>query len=454
MLENIKSLFFTKIIFLNLDEKRKLQLIKYNKKLQKELNLNIINYRIISGKYITYETKEKIKVYNSFTEHLLVEGEYFKGKGREYYNGHLICEGEYLNGKRNGKCKTLFYNGRISSEGEFLNGKKWNVRVYDNKGNNISELKEGKGYVKEYKGYYSLVFEGDYLNGERNGKGKEYKFGDLIYEGEYLNDKRHGKGKEFFSKGEIKAAGEYFYGKKWNVKRYDIRGNVIYEIKNGKGFIKGKRENEKDMLYEGEYSNGNPNGKGKVLSMLGKKIYEGEFLNGYICGKGKEYNNEGELIFEGEYYYNHRLKGKEYIKGKLEFEGDYLSKQKWNGKGYDENGNIIYELINGNGKVKEYNINGTLSFEGEYLNGKKNGKVKEYNTNGNLIFKGRYKNGKKNGIGKDYQLNGKLRFVGEYSNGKRNGIGYEYDNNGNLIFKVFYANNKRKGIFNKKIEKN
>ena len=29
--------------------------------------------------------------------------------------------------------------------------------------------------------------------------------------------------------------------------------------------------------------------------------------------------------------------------------------KKWNGKGYDENGNVIYELINGNGKVKEYN---------------------------------------------------------------------------------------------------
>ena len=30
------------------------------------------------------------------------------------------------------------------------------------------------------------------------------------------------------------------------------------------------------------------------------------------------------------------------------------TKKKWNGKGYDENLNIIYELINGNGKIKEY----------------------------------------------------------------------------------------------------
>ena len=68
--------------------------------------------------------------------------------------------------------------------------------------------------------------------------------------------------------------------------------------------------------------------------------------------------------------------------------------QKWNGKGYDENGIIIYELINGNGKVKEYNEN-KLIYEGEYLNGKRNGKGKEYDLNDKLIFEGEYLNGKK-----------------------------------------------------------
>ena len=48
--------------------------------------------------------------------------------------------------------------------------------------------------------------------------------------------------------------------------------------------------------------------------------------------------------------------------------------KKWNGKGYDKNGNIIYELINGNGKVKEYNEYGNLTFERENINRKRNGK--------------------------------------------------------------------------------
>ena len=55
-------------------------------------------------------------------------------------------------------------------------------------------------------------------------------------------------------------------------------------------------------------------------------------------------------------------------------------------KGYDEIGNIIYELINGNGKVKQYYLNNILIFEGEYLNRKRNGKGKEYDSYGNLIY--------------------------------------------------------------------
>ena len=49
-----------------------------------------------------------------------------------------------------------------------------------------------------------LIFEGEYLNGKRHGKGKEYDNNKIIFEGEYLNGKKHGKGKEYFSLDEIK----------------------------------------------------------------------------------------------------------------------------------------------------------------------------------------------------------------------------------------------------------
>ena len=82
------------------------------------------------------------------------------------------------------------------------------------------------------------------------------------------------------------------------------------------------------------------------------------------------------------------------MNGTIRFEGEYLNGNKWNGNGYDNKNNIAYTLKNGNGLIKEYDWNGNLEFEGEYLNGKRNGKGKEY-YNGKFKFEGEYLNGNK-----------------------------------------------------------
>ena len=188
---------------------------------------------------------------------------------------------------------------------------------------------------------------------------------------------------------------------------------IIYES-NGIGK---EYNNENDiLLFEGEYKNGKRNGKGKEYYYGGKLEFEGEYLNGKINGKGKEYDSNGKIKFEGEYLYSYKLSGKYNINGKLEYEGEFLYNKKWNGKGYDENGNIIYELKNGTGKVKEYYPEVALEFEGEYLNGKRNGKGKEYYKD-KLRFEGKYLNDQRNGKGKEYDSNGKIKFEGEYLNG-------------------------------------
>ena len=89
------------------------------------------------------------------------------------------------------------------------------------------------------------------------------------------------------------------------------------------------------------------------------------------------------------------MKGKHYFEGLLEYEGEYLFDLKYNGRGYDEKGNLIYELKNGTGKVKEFYDNSKLKFVGEYLNGRRNGKGKEYDLDGKLKFEGEYLNGKR-----------------------------------------------------------
>ena len=93
-------------------------------------------------------------------------------------------------------------------------------------------LYELNGKVKEYNGYTDkMEFEGEYLNGKRNGKGKEYyDDGQIFFEGEYLNGKRNGKGKEYYYLNfKISFEGEFKNGLRWNGKGYDNKNNVVYE---------------------------------------------------------------------------------------------------------------------------------------------------------------------------------------------------------------------------------
>ena len=76
MLRNIKSSYFIKKIFSYLNESSKLKLIKYNKKLQANLGIKLLNYKIYGGKYIIYENNTKGKEYDGRDDTLLFEGEF------------------------------------------------------------------------------------------------------------------------------------------------------------------------------------------------------------------------------------------------------------------------------------------------------------------------------------------------------------------------------------------
>ena len=142
------------------------------------------------------------------------------------------------------KEKNIIYMANLIFEGEYLNEKRWNGKIYDN--NNIYELKDGTGYINKYNNFEGyLEFQGEYANGIKNGKGKEYNCdGELIFEGEYVNGIKNGKGKEYNQNGELIFEGEYLDG-----------------IKNGKGkeYIFGK------VYFEGEYSDGIKSGNVQLI---------------------------------------------------------------------------------------------------------------------------------------------------------------------------------------------
>ena len=106
MLENT-NLYFLYLLFLNINEKSKLKLLKYNKNLQDKLGIKLIHYKTFSGKYIIYQTNGKVKEFN-------------------VYNDKTIFEGEYLNGKRNGKGKEYYSSGKVKFKGDYYEDKRWN----------------------------------------------------------------------------------------------------------------------------------------------------------------------------------------------------------------------------------------------------------------------------------------------------------------------------------------
>ena len=97
--------------------------------------------------------------------------------------------------------------------------------------------------------FIKLLYEGEYLDGEINGQGKEsiiigikfknpkisdinekeYKFFEvLIFEGEYMNGKRH-NGKEYYNNGNLGFEGEYKDGEIWKGKEFDRNENLVFE---------------------------------------------------------------------------------------------------------------------------------------------------------------------------------------------------------------------------------
>ena len=362
---------------------------------------------IFEGKFSNghkWDGKEYFK-YIDGKEEIISEmknGQGFIKKYYEYRNDVSQIEGEYKNGKMNGKGKECYYDccihcgSRIIFEGEYKNGKRWNGKGCDASKYNLIN---GKGYMEEIRPDY--YFEGEYLNGEKNGKGKEYDIGyELIFEGEYKNGKRNGKGKEYgeyhnilfegeyknglrskgkeyyfhiYNENKLYFEGDYKSGVKWDGKGYDENGKIIFEIKNGKGFIIEYYDNTKKYDYwmrspynqyklgnvfkfEGEYLNGEKNGKGKEFNDYGKLLFEGEYLNGKRSGKGKEYYYQNIDPLKFSYDMERIRKEIESIKiGELMFEGEYKNGKRWNGKGKEYDDYFGSELV----------------YEGEYLKGEK-----------------------------------------------------------------------------------
>ena len=200
-------------------------------------------------------------------------------------------------------------------KGKIINGKGYNI-----KGDESFEIKNGKGYIKEYAYNGILLFEGEY----------DYE-GNLTFEGEYLNGEIWKGIKKLYSAGrKLIAEEEYSKGKKNSkYKQYSYKDKLFYDDgESDSEYVCYTSGEDELLILEDEYLYNEKNGIWKEYNYNGILIFEGGYLNGKRNGKGKEYDYNGILIFEGKY-----LKG-----------------ERWNGKLYEyKNGtnHLIYEYKNG-----------------------------------------------------------------------------------------------------------
>ena len=169
------------------------------------------------------------------------------------------------------------------------------------------EAKINQSYIitKKIKEYEDGIYEGEFKDDKREGKGVYiWKDGEK-YEGEWKNDKREGKGILHYNEGD----------------RYE--GEYKNNIKEGKGIMYYKDGNR----YEGEWKNNKREGKGIFYWINGDK-YEGDFKGDITEGKGIYYWNNGDR-YEGDWKKDKREgQGVYYFSNGDREMGNYLNDKK------------------------------------------------------------------------------------------------------------------------------
>ena len=326
-----------------------------------------------------------------------------------------------------GEFKRIEIDGDLF-EGYFINGKKngrgkytWaNGDVYDGMWKDGKRC--GRGTYTWADGTY---YEGEFADGNFNGFGKKvYSSGD-VYEGQWKDDKRTGHGTYTWTNGDT-YEGELKDGKLCGRGKLIQYGKAGPDALNaGEVFIK--------YSYDGEWLDNREHGHGICREGNGTvagmdKVYEGEWVNGKKCGRfvwhflhrdgetGKSYIDfyeDGKLV-ETCIPYDERIKTVDDAKKFREAEKRArISAVKTD-----------FRLA----KQLDMNIVASVGYyNGDYMNGERNGYGECAYDNGDKYI-GTWKDGAANGVGRYAFARGGFYF-GQFSNGRVDGYGVYFDGN-------------------------
>jgi hypothetical protein len=224
-------------------------------------------------------------------------------------------------------------------------------------------------YVKKVERKY----EGEFLNGQRHGKGIYYYPEGTVYDGEWKMNKKTGSGKYHYVDGAI-------YEGEWQNDK--IHGKGLYQYSDG-------------SMYQGSWEKDRKEGKGKFILPAGS-FYDGDWKNDKRNGSGLHQYKDGGF-YEGEWKNDlQHGKGKYHFASDAEYEGDWvLGKMEGNGK-YTHPDRNYFE---GSWKDSQMDGPGKFTFadgsfrEGDWKNDCKEGKFL-YQTAAGIIFEEEWKDDK------------------------------------------------------------
>ncbi|CEM15753.1 unnamed protein product [Vitrella brassicaformis CCMP3155] len=291
-------------------------------------------------------------------------------------------EGDWQDGKYDGYGIVFDeHSGETTYEGDFKDGKK------HGKGKEYASF-ETRNQQRQMETKMCLVYEGDFADGKRQGQmGTEYKALDgrmvKVYEGEWRDNKRHGQGREL---------PHYDSSTRQHILEYT--GSWV----NGKRHGEGEELSRGKVTYKGGWAGGEKKGNGTAGGMelrddRGQRLgyYHGPTLDGRPHGRGTELQqNDGQLLYEGEWANGEKTyRGKGKV-GFMELKDD---KGRWQGHYY--HGETQDGQPNGEGEVRYRSL---VVYKGGFKDGKRHGKGEEL-TGGKVTYEGGWEDGEKKGDG-------------------------------------------------------
>lgn len=162
----------------------------------------------------------------------------------------------------------------------------------------IGKFKDGfkDGYGIEYwefGGKYLVDYEGDFKKGKYHGEGIDYLSEvsvpyDSITE---MREKIYSQTEENTVRVEPICLSLKYYEGEFKEGEYDGKGKAYWSVV----------DNKEILTYEGEFEAGTFNGDGISYFDNGNIEYKGKFKNGYYNGKGTLYDEQGNIVHKGKF---------------------------------------------------------------------------------------------------------------------------------------------------------